>query len=114
MKTKDFDYNLPPELIAQKPLERRDSSRLLILDKYTGAILHSTFKNIVSFINAGDVVVLNDSRVIPARLIGVREDTGGKIELLLLHPAGRICGNAWPNRGREPGRVTGLFSVTVP
>lgn len=105
MKTKDFDYNLPPELIAQKPLERRDSSRLLILDKYTGAILHSTFKNIVSFINAGDVVVLNDSRVIPARLIGVREDTGGKIELLLLHPAGE---NMWeclakPGKRARPG-----------
>ncbi|HHX77385.1 MAG TPA: tRNA preQ1(34) S-adenosylmethionine ribosyltransferase-isomerase QueA [Firmicutes bacterium] len=105
MKTKDFDYYLPPELIAQKPLEQRDESRLLVLDKHTGATVHSTFKNIVSYINAGDVVVLNDSRVIPARLIGAREDTGGKIELLLLHPAGEDMWEclAKPGKRARPG-----------
>lgn len=84
METKDFDFYLSDELIAQTPLENRDSSRLLILDRETGEVAHDYFYNIVDFLNPGDCLVLNDTRVIPARLIGEREDTGGKIEFLLL------------------------------
>ena len=84
MKTSDFDYELPQELIAQTPLDRRDSSRLLVLDKTTGAREHRHFSDIIDYLVQGDVLVLNDSRVIPARLLGARE-TGGAAELLLLN-----------------------------
>ena len=84
METKDFDFYLSDELIAQTPLKNRDSSRLLILDRETGEVGHDYFYNIVDFLSPGDCLVLNDTRVIPARLIGEREDTGGKIEFLLL------------------------------
>ncbi|SES73789.1 S-adenosylmethionine--tRNA ribosyltransferase-isomerase [Natronincola peptidivorans] len=84
MKTKDFDFELPEELIAQIPLEKRDESRLMILDKQTGEICHSHFYDIVHHVNEGDCLVLNNTRVLPARLIGEKELTGGKIEFLLL------------------------------
>ncbi|KAB3537269.1 tRNA preQ1(34) S-adenosylmethionine ribosyltransferase-isomerase QueA [Alkaliphilus pronyensis] len=84
MKTTDFNYYLPEELIAQTPLEKRDESRLMVLNKETGEISHRHFYNIIDYINEGDCLVLNDTRVIPARLIGEKTDTGGKIEFLLL------------------------------
>lgn len=84
MKTDDFDYNLPEELIAQTPLENRSSSRLLVLHKKTGEIEHKTFTDIINYLNPGDSLVINDSKVIPARLIGTKPDTGAVIELLLL------------------------------
>ncbi len=84
MKTSDFAYDLPEELIAQDPLERRDLSKLLLLDKITGERRHSTFHQIGDYLSPGDLLVLNDTKVIPARLLGVREDTGGKVEVLLL------------------------------
>jgi S-adenosylmethionine:tRNA ribosyltransferase-isomerase len=84
MKTKDFDFDLPEELIAQDPLEDRASSRLLILDKETGEINHKTFRNIIDYLEAGDCLVINNTKVIPARLIGEKEGTGAKIEILLL------------------------------
>lgn len=84
METKDFDFYLPEELIAQTPLENRDNSRLMVLDRETGEIEHKYFYNIVEFLNSGDCLVLNDTRVLPARLIGEKEVTGGKIEFLLL------------------------------
>ena len=84
MKTSDFFYDLPPELIAQKPLSVRSSSRLMRLDKNTGEINHTRFDDIINHINEGDCLVLNDTRVIPARLYGVKEGSGGKIEFLLL------------------------------
>ncbi|BAH07832.1 tRNA preQ1(34) S-adenosylmethionine ribosyltransferase-isomerase QueA [Clostridium kluyveri] len=84
MEVTDFDFYLPEELIAQKPLEQRDEGRLMVLDKKTGKVCHKIFKDIVYYLNPGDCVVLNDTRVLPARLIGVREDTMGKIEFLLL------------------------------
>ena len=87
MKTKDFDYDLPPELIAQTPLEKRDGSRLLTLDKTTGAIGHHHFYDLPQFLRPGDCLVLNNSRVLPARLIGHR-DTGGTAEVLLLTDRG--------------------------
>lgn len=84
MNVTDFDFNLPDELIAQTPLEDRTSSRLLVLDKEIGDTAHYTFPHFVEELVKGDVLVLNDTRVLPARLIGVKEDTGAAIELLLL------------------------------
>ena len=84
MKRQDFYYELPEELIAQDPLEDRSSSRRLVLDKETGEVSHHIFKEIVDYLEPGDCLVLNDTKVIPARLIGAKEDTGGRIEVLLL------------------------------
>lgn len=84
MKVKDFYFDLPEELIAQHPLEKRDESKLMVLDKNTGAIEHKAFKNIIEYLNEGDCLVLNDTRVMPARLYGSKEDSGGKMEFLLL------------------------------
>ncbi|MCS7285575.1 MAG: tRNA preQ1(34) S-adenosylmethionine ribosyltransferase-isomerase QueA [Anaerolineae bacterium] len=88
MKTAEFDYYLPPELIAQSPVEPRDSSRLMVLHRATGFIEHRIFREIVDYINPGDVLVANQSRVIPARLYGYKLPTGGKIELLLVSRRG--------------------------
>ena len=84
MRTADFDFELPPELIAQVPAARRDASRLLVLNRATGQISHEQFRDLVAHFHSGDVLVLNDSRVIPARLRGVNEKTGGHFEVLLL------------------------------
>ena len=84
MKTSDFYYDLPEELIAQDPLADRSSSRLLHLDRETGEVTHDTFKNIADYLEPGDTLVINDTKVIPARLYGVREGTLGKVEILLL------------------------------
>jgi S-adenosylmethionine:tRNA ribosyltransferase-isomerase len=84
MKTSDFDYHLPSELIAQTPVEPRDQSRLMVLDRGHGSIKHHRFFEIVDYLRAGDVLVFNNSRVIPARLEGRKVDTGGRVELLLL------------------------------
>jgi len=84
MKTSDFDYNLPVELIAQSPIEPRDSSRLMVLERRTGSIEHRYFHEITDYLVDGDVLVFNDSRVIPARLKGKRVGTGGAVEVLLL------------------------------
>ena len=84
MKVEDFDYELPEELIAQTPIEKRDESRLLVLDKETGNIEHKKFYNIIDYLEEGDTLVLNDSKVLPARLIGVKEETNAVIEILLL------------------------------
>ena len=85
MNTKDFYYDLPEELIAQDPLLNRSSSRLMLLDKETGEIEHKHFYNILDYLNPGDCLVLNETKVIPARLYGVKEDTGAQVEVLLLH-----------------------------
>ena len=92
MKTSDFYYDLPKELIAQDPLSDRSASRLLHLDKTTGEITHDTFKNIGQYLSPGDTLVINDTKVIPARLFGVRPGTTGKIEVLLLQ---RKSDNTW-------------------
>ncbi len=85
LKTNDFYYDLPEELIAQTPLADRSSSRLMLLDKRSGEISHKHFYDIVDFLNPGDTLILNDTKVIPARIYGVKEGTGGAIEFLLLH-----------------------------
>lgn len=84
MKTSDFDYELPEELIAQHPAAQRDHSRLLVMDKYTGAVEHRVFRDIMDYLHAGDVLVLNNTKVIPARIFGVKEGGTAKIEVLLL------------------------------
>src|SRR5699024_6385782 len=85
MNIDDFDFNLPQELIAQTPLKERDSSRLLVLNRKARKITHKYFSDIKNYLKKGDCLVLNDTRVLPARLYGVKEDTGAKIEILLLH-----------------------------
>ena len=88
MSTDDFDYELPKELIAQTPLERRDFARLMVLDKENGKVEHKKFYDILDYLNKGDALVINDTKVIPARIIGEKEDTGAVIELLLLKDTG--------------------------
>ncbi len=100
MTTKDFYYDLPQELIAQRPLEDRSSSRLLTLSRESGEIAHRHFRDIIEYLNPGDCLVMNNTRVIPARLYGVKEGTGGKIEFLLLK---RIDINTW-NVILRPGK----------
>ena len=105
MKVSDFTFDLPEELIAQDPLEDRSSSRLLTLDKNTGEIGHDVFHNIVNYLKPGDCLVLNNTKVIPARLIGAKEETGGKVEVLLLK---RKQDNVWetlvkPGKKARPG-----------
>ena len=102
MKTDDFDYYLPEELIAQTPLEKRDGSKLLVLDKETGEITHEHFNNIIDYLTDNDVLVLNDTKVIPARLYGVKEDTGAVIELLMLKDLGN---NTWECLTKPAKRV---------
>ncbi|MDE5934119.1 MAG: tRNA preQ1(34) S-adenosylmethionine ribosyltransferase-isomerase QueA, partial [Lachnospiraceae bacterium] len=84
LKKSDFYFDLPQELIAQDPLEDRSGSRLLVLDKKTGSVEHHIFHEIIDYLNPGDCLVLNDTKVIPARLLGTREDTGAAVEVLLL------------------------------
>ncbi|MDD6208790.1 MAG: tRNA preQ1(34) S-adenosylmethionine ribosyltransferase-isomerase QueA, partial [Clostridiales bacterium] len=119
MKTSDFYYELPQELIAQDPIENRDSSRLLVLDKQTGEWKHEIFHNILSYLKPGDCLIRNNTKVIPARLYGEREETGGKVEILLLK---RRENDVWetlvkPGKKARPGTKlvfgNGLLHATV-
>lgn len=119
MNVSEFKFELPEELIAQDPLEDRSSSRLLVLDKQTGEMEHQVFKDILSYIRKGDCLVINDTKVIPARLLGVKEDTEAKIEVLLLK---RKEHDVWetlvkPGKKAKPGTVIifggGLLKGTV-
>ena len=119
MRTSDFYYELPQELIAQDPLEDRASSRLLVLDRETGEVTHRKFRDILGYLNPGDCLVINDTKVIPARLIGSREGTNAKIEVLLLK---RRENDIWetlvkPGKKAKPGTVIcfgdGLLKGTV-
>ena len=92
MKVSDFNYNLPEELIAQTPIPKRDESRLMVLDKTNKTIEHKVFKDILDYLKPGDCLVRNNTKVIPARLYGIKEDTGVNVEFLLLH---RIEGDIW-------------------
>ncbi len=105
MKTSDFYYELPKELIAQTPLPRRDGSRLMVLDRASGGIGHRRFYDLPEFLRAGDCLVLNDSRVLPARLLGHRETTGGAMELVLLRDLGDDTWEclARPGKKARPG-----------
>lgn len=119
LKTSDFYFELPPELIAQDPLEDRSSSRLLTLDKESGAVEHHVFRDIVQYLNPGDCLVLNNTKVIPARLLGQKTETGANVEVLLLK---RQEGDVWetlvkPGKKCRPGaRLTfgnGLLNAQV-
>ena len=119
MKTSDFYYELPKELIAQTPVEPRDSSRLLVLDRHSGEVEHKHFYDIIDYLNEGDLIVANDSRVLPARIFGVKEETGARVEFLLLR---QLSGNCWETlckpgkKAREGARFTfgdGLMTATV-
>lgn len=119
LKTQDFYYDLPQELIAQTPAEPRDSSRLMALDRKTGRVRHCHFYDIIDFLNPGDCLILNDSRVLPARIYGVKEGTGAHVEFLLLENKG---GDTWEalckpgKRAKEGSRFlfgNGLFAGEV-
>ncbi len=118
MRIEDFDYMLPEELIAQTPLDKRDSCRLMVLDRSKGTVEHRHFYDILDYVNPGDCLVLNDSRVIPARMYGIKEGTGAHIELLLIK---RIEGDRWecmvkPGKRLHEGDVVRLaedFCATV-
>jgi len=105
MKTSDFFYRLPPESIAQRPAEPRDSSRMMVLRRGDGSITHDIFRNIGEYLRPGDCLILNDTKVLPARLYGVKEDTGASVEFLLLR---QIEENTWeclagPGKKAKPG-----------
>lgn len=102
MRLSEFDYTLPPELIAQRPLAERDASKLLVLQRSSGRITHSTFRDLPSFLEPGDLLALNDTRVIPARLHGRKALTGGKVEVLLLQELGK---EAWVALLKPYGRA---------
>ena len=108
MKTHDFYYELPPELIAQTPLERRDSSRLMTLNRETGEIGHHHFYELLDYLNPGDCLVLNNSRVLPARLLGHREPTKGAVEVLLLRDKGDGLWECLTKPGRKTQQGTAL------
>lgn len=119
LTTEDFDYDLPHELIAQTPIEKRDASRLLVLDHQTGEMTDKHFYDIIDYLNPGDAVVMNNSRVMPARIYGVKPDTGGHVEVLLLH---NTHGDEWetlmkPAKRLKVGSVIsfgdGLLTATV-
>ncbi len=102
MEIKDFDFYLPEELIAQTPLKDRTSSKLMVLDSKTGEIKHQVFSDIIDFLNKGDCLVLNDTRVLPARLYGIKEETGANIEILLLK---QLENNQWETLVKPAKRV---------
>jgi S-adenosylmethionine:tRNA ribosyltransferase-isomerase len=102
VKTSDFDYSLLPELIAQTPIEPRDQARLMVLNRSHSSLSHRRFWEIVDYLQSGDVLVFNDSRVIPARLSGRKVDTGGRLEILLLR---RLRPNVWETLVRPGKRV---------
>ncbi len=110
MRTSDFDYELPPELIAQTPIEPRDSSRLMVLDRATGRTEHRRFTQILEHLRPGDLMVFNQSRVIPARLFGVRDDNGGRVEFLLLR---READGVWEALARPGRRLRPGMTATI-
>lgn len=119
MKTSDFYYDLPEELIAQTPVEPRDSSRMLVMDRKTGELSHEHFYNIIDHLNEGDCLILNDSRVLPARIFGVKDETGANVEFLLLRhiEAKRWEALAKPGKKAKPGTHftfgDGIMTCTV-
>jgi S-adenosylmethionine:tRNA ribosyltransferase-isomerase len=105
MLISEFDYELPEELIAQHPLERRDASRMLVVSRAEGSWRDGSFSDFPSELRAGDTVVINNTRVLPARLVGRREPTGGRVELLLMRRRGDLEGNIWEALARPARRL---------
>ncbi|MDA0989462.1 MAG: S-adenosylmethionine:tRNA ribosyltransferase-isomerase, partial [Verrucomicrobia bacterium] len=124
MKTADFDFDLPPELIAQEPLAERDQSRMMVVDRAAGTIAHQQVLALPDYVQAGDLMVVNDTRVIPARLTGSWQDTVGKIEILLVEDLGESCWSVMIKSGRPvkagmqlqlgDGRLRGTVSAAYP
>ena len=113
METSQFDYNLPQELIAQRPIEPRDASRLMVVDRGTGQIEHRTFRDIAEYLRPSDLLILNQTRVIPARLFGRKAATGGKVELLLLQrQEERLWEALVRGKGLRPGTTIELQAPT--
>ena len=102
MNLEEFDYELPQELIAQTPLEKRDEARLMVLNRKTGEITHQVFHNVIDYMEPGDALVINDTKVLPARLIGVKEETGAVIEILLLKD---VTDDIWTALAKPAKRV---------
>ena len=105
MRASDFDYALPSERIAQTPLEPRDSARLLVIQRDTGALEHRIFRDVVDYLRPGDLLVANQSRVLPARLLGVKEGSGGRVELLLLAARADLGHDRWEALARPGKRI---------
>jgi S-adenosylmethionine:tRNA ribosyltransferase-isomerase len=105
MRISDFDYTLPPDCIAQTPVEPRDSSRLLVVHRDTGAFEHRIFRDVIEYLRPGDLLVANQSRVLPARLIGVKQGTGGQVEVLLLAARSDVGPNCWEALVRPGKRI---------
>ncbi len=120
MLTEDFDYDLPEELIAQAPVEPRDSCRLMVLGRWSGSIEHRVFSDIIDYLVPGDLLVANETRVLPARLLGRKADTGGRAEVLLLRQIRPDCGDGtaeWeglvrPGKRLRPGAVVEFFAAS--
>ena len=115
IKTEDYNYKLPKKLIAQTPLKNRCESKLLVLDKKTGEITHESFKDIINYLNEGDALVINDTKVLPARLIGIKKETGAVIEVLLLK---NIEDNVWecltkPQKRLRPGTIISFGDASL-
>ncbi len=107
MKIDEFDYNLPEELIAQHPTEQRDICRLLVMDREKGSVEHKHFYDVIDYLHEGDCLVMNNSKVLPARLFGTKENTGAKVEFLLIK---RLEGDRWetmvrPGKRLKPGDI---------
>ncbi len=105
MRASDFDYTLPPERIAQTPVEPRDSARMLVIHRDTGALEHRVFRDIVDYLRPGDLLVANQSRVLPARLLGAKEGSGGRVELLLLAARADLGPDRWEALARPGKRI---------
>lgn len=110
MKTSDFDYELPPELIAQEPLAERDASRLMRLDRHISQITHHSFRDLPELLRAGDLLVFNDTRVIPARLLGTKIPRGGRVELLLLE---ELAPNRWRALARARSKIRAGDEIAI-
>ena len=101
MNVEEFDYDLPESLIAQTPLKDRDQSRLLVLGRNSGNIEHKHFKDVINYLETGDTLVLNDTLVMPARLFGLKEETGAKVEMLMLTELRIMIGKFYLNQQSE-------------
>lgn len=115
MLVSDFDYNLPEELIAQTPIEKRDESRLLVYDRATGKTEHTQFKHVIDYIDEKDCLVLNNTRVLPARLLGNKKDSGGRVEFVLLKNMGDDKWEVLVNPGKriQPGHIVEFGNGTL-
>ncbi len=112
MKKSDFYYDLPKELIAQTPLTQRDCSKMMVINRENGEIEHKHFYDIINYLNEGDCLILNNTRVLPARIYGTKKDTGAVVEFLLLNNLGNDRWETITGPGKEQNKERGFLSVT--